>query len=138
MRKLILCLGLGVAGSVLAAAAPASAQYYARPGYGYGYGWNQYSENLRGIETRIQNVIASINSAPYDQQYQLRREAITLDRQVQYAARRGIDPWRVIGNRLEQLEVQVQRAVHYGNYGYGDRYGRGHEGYRNRDENDRD
>lgn len=136
MRKLV--LGIALAGSVLAVAAPASAQYYARPGYGYGYGPSQYSENLRGIENRIQNVLGSINSAPYDQQYQLRREAIDLDRRVRYAARSGIDPWSMIGNRLEQLEIQVQRAVHYGNYGYGDRYGRGHQGDWNRDENDRD
>ena len=105
MRKFL--LGLAFAGSALFLASPASAQYYAR-GYGYGYGANQYSS----IEVRLQNVIGSINSAPYYRQNQLRAEAFSLERSVRYAAQRGLDPWALIGNRLTELELQVQRAVH--------------------------
>lgn len=104
MRKFL--LGFAFAGSALFLAGPASAQY-ARS-YGYGYGANQYYS----IEVRLQNVLGSINSAPYYQQNQLRAEAFSLERRVRYAAQRGLDPWALIGNRLTELELQVQRAVH--------------------------
>ena len=103
MRKFL--LGFAFAGSALFLASPAAAQYYAR---GYGYGANQYSS----IEVRLQNVIGSINSAPYYRQNQLRAEAFSLERSVRYAAQRGLDPWALIGNRLTELELQVQQAVH--------------------------
>lgn len=127
MRKFL----LAAAGAALTIAAPASAQYY-------GYAGNQHSS----IETRLQNVMGSINSAPYYEQNQLRGEAINLHRQVRYAAQRGIDPWSVIGNRLEQLEVEVNQAVHHGGYGQNNGYygyngnRHGHHG-RGGDEGDR-
>src|SRR3954469_25017678 len=123
MRKLL--FGVAMAVSALAISTPASAQYHP-----YGRGSNLYSQNVYGIENRIRNVLGSINSAPYGQQDQLRSEALRLDRQVRYAAQRGIDPWAIIGNRLEQLEIQVQQATARASYGYerrSDYYDKRHE-----------
>jgi hypothetical protein len=122
MRKFVL---LAAAGWGLALASPASAQFY-RP-YGYGYGFGQHQEIVSGLERRIYNVLGTINSAPYDQQYRLRAEAISLDRQVRYAARNGLNPPNELWIRLERLEIEAQRAARYGRYGY-DRY-RDYNGY---------
>jgi hypothetical protein len=131
-RAMMLKVVLAVAATTtaLAFAGPASAQHYPR---GYGYS-GQYSD-VSGIETRIQNVLGRIDSyAPYEVRYQLRREAMSLHQRVQYAARTGLDPWALIGDRLTRLELEVQR---YGPNGYnrynGDRRWHGHRGDRDRD-----
>ena len=136
MRKII--LSLIVAGSALGLASPAAAQYY-RP-YGYGYGSGQYQDTVSGLERRIHNVLGTINSAPYDQQYRLRAEAISLDRELRYAARNGFRPSDALWIRLQRLEVRAQQAAQYGRYGYGqyngyygDRHGHGDNGDRDDD-----
>ena len=117
MRKSV--LALFAAGSAVAVAAPASAQYYPQADR-YGYGANQYYDNIRGLQRRIYNALGTINSAPYDQQYRLRSEAIGLDRELRYAARNGLSPYEAesIGTRVQRLEFRVQRAAQYGRYGY--------------------
>jgi hypothetical protein len=132
MRGFVLCLA--AASAAVACAAPASAQYYGGYGspYGFSHGGDQYAQSIYGIQVRLRNVIDSTNSAPYGVREQLRREAFDLDRRVRYAAQRGIDPWAVIGNRLERLEIAVQRAANRG-YGYDRNYGGYHQGDRDYD-----
>ena len=74
MRKFL--LAVAAAGSALAVAAPASAQYYYGPRHEYGgYGNNGWSD-VGGLEQRIYNVLRSLDGVRYDQRYQLRAEAI--------------------------------------------------------------
>ena len=129
MRKIILTLV--AAGSALGLTSPVAAQYYRQ--YGYGYGSGQYQDTVGGLERRIENVLGTINSAPYDQQYRLRAEAISLDRDLRYAARNGYRPSDELWIRLQRLEVRAQQAAQYGRDGYGqyngyygERHGHGH------------
>ena len=128
MRQIVLAL-IGT-GSALAIAAPASAQYYPQYspyGYGYGYsgGWNQ----VAGLERRIYNVLRSLDGVRPDQRYQIRAEAISLDRQLRYAARGGLDPYeaRAFDVRIGRLERHQQFASM--NYGWGDNGYNGYDGY---------
>ena len=136
MRKLI--FALAAAGSALASTSPAAAQYYQR-GYGYNYDARQNWASIQGLENRLNNAINTIGAAPYDQQYQLRRQAMYLDRQLRVAASRGASSYQIdnIANGVQRLEVELQRATAYeryrGNNGYyGDRgwHGRRDDGDR--------
>lgn len=148
MRKFL--FAVAAAGSALAVAAPASAQYYSGPrheygAYGYGYGNNGWSD-VGGLEQRIYNVLRSLDGVRYDQRYQLRAEAIRLDRELRYAARNGLNPYeaRAFDVRIDELE-RWQSTAAYRGYGHERYYGdRGHYGdhgayghYRN-DRDDRD
>jgi len=134
MRKTVLALvGSGVA---LVLAAPAAAQYYPQynpygygEAYGYDYqgGWNQAG----GLERRIYNVLRSLDGVRPDQRYQIRAEAISLDRQLRYAARNGLNPYEArafdvrIG-RLERLQQWASMNYGYGYNGYNGYYGERH------------
>jgi cell division protein FtsB len=135
MRKVV--LGLRAAGSALAVAAPASAQYYQRPapyGYGNGYGYNNFGQ-VRALQVRIDAVERQIrfldrrNVVRDDRADRLREEANRIEDRLHRAARNGLNPREAdeINVRIARLEQRVQYAV--GNRGYG-RYGsNGYNGY---------
>ena len=120
MRKVI--LGLVAAGSALAVAAPASAQYYAGPRYGHGYnnGWGE----VRSLQVRVDAVQRQIRQLdrrdiirdnPADR---LRAEANDIERDLHRAGRNGLNPREAnrINVRIARLEQRVQYAV-ANNYG---------------------
>jgi hypothetical protein len=150
MRKLM--ISLAAAGTALAFATPAAAQYYPQQygqqygGYGYnGYGQNNWGE-FRQLKARLDNVERQINRLDRrnvvrdDRADRLRHEANNLERQLRIAARNGLNPYEAnnINGRIAWLERQVQysqanRYGGYGNHGYGN-----HNGYYDRDRDGRD
>jgi hypothetical protein len=161
MRRLM--MSLAAAGTALAFATPAAAQYYPQQqqqpyGYGNGYGYNNGYTNgynnygqMRVLQARIdavQNQIRYLgrgyggrdNSAD-----RLRDEARNLERRLHQASRFGLNPYEVndIQRRIAQLEQRVQysSAGRYGRgYGYNNDRGNGYYGDRDRDDrgSDRD
>lgn len=108
------------AASTAAISMAASAQYYPQR---YGYGEGQNFGQARGLERRIHNVLRSLDGVRPDQRYQLRSEAIGLDRQLRYAGRNGLNPneAHAFDVRIGQLERHLQWAA--GNRGNYDRRG---------------
>lgn len=132
MRKIVLAL-VGT-GAALALSAPAAAQYYPQYnpyGYGGGYGDPGGWEQAGGLQRRIYNVLRSLDGVRADQRYQIRAEAISLDRQLRYAARNGLNPYEArafdvrIG-RLERLQQWASMNYGYGYNGYNGYYGERH------------
>lgn len=128
MRKILLSLAAPCA--VLAAASPATAQYYPQP-YGYrynGYGYNDYGQvgalhaRIDRIEWQI-NRLDRYNGVPNGVADRLREEARRLEYRLNRAARYGLNPYETndIQVRIAQLEQRVQYASanRYGRYGYG-------------------
>jgi hypothetical protein len=125
MRNVL--LGLVAAGSALAVAAPAAAQYYPAPAYGYGhnYGWGQ----VRALQVRIDAVERQIRVLDRRDRIRdsradrLRDEARDIERRLHRDARNGLNPREAnnINIRIARLEQRVQYAV-ANNYG---RYNRG-------------
>ena len=143
MRKLM--ISLAAAGTALAFATPAAAQYYPQQSYGYGqqyggygsngYGYNNYGQ-VRELQYRIDNVERQINQLDRRNMIRdrsadwLRGEANNLERRLQYHARNGLNAYEAndIRTGISRLEQHVRYAMansygRYGNYGYG------HEGY---------
>ena len=136
MRKFL--VSLAVAGTALAAAAPATAQYYpGQPAYGasYGnaYGYNNWGQ-MRSLQVRIDAVERQIrmldrrNVVRDDRADRLRAEANNIERRLHRAARNGLNPYEAneINVRIALLEQRVQYAVannygRYGNAGWSDR-----------------
>jgi hypothetical protein len=158
MRKVL--IALAAAGSALAIATPAAAQYYPGQPYGYGYnqpygnayGYNNYGQ-VRSLQVRINAVERQINLLDRRDRIRnrdadrLRDEANNLERRLRHAARDGMNPYeaRDIQVRLARLEQRVQytlsyRNGRYGNYGYngynGYGYDRDRDGRDDRYEND--
>ena len=153
MNRVLAALALG--GSGLLIAAPAAAQGvfsisvgsggygYSSP-YGYDYGYNQgYGYNSGWVQTqalqaRISNVFRSLGSVRPDQRYQIRAEAIALNRELRIASANGLDPYELtnLDRRLNRLERREQWASMNGwSNGYNGYYGNN----RDRDEDgDRD
>ncbi len=146
MRKLM--ISLAAAGTALAFATPAAAQYYPQQSYAYGQqygGYNGYGQNnwgqVRALQARLNNVERQINRLDRrnvvrdDRADRLRREANNLERQLHFAARNGLNPYEAnnINGRIASLERQVQysQANRYGGYG-------NQHGYYDRDRDGRD
>src|SRR4051812_20405819 len=90
MRNVV--LAFVAAGSAVALAAPASAQYYPQS-YGNGYGYNNGTWGDPGeFQRRLFNVRRSLGSVQPDQAYRLDTEARTLEGQLRAAARNGLNP----------------------------------------------
>jgi hypothetical protein len=119
MRNLL--IGLVAAGSSLAIGSPASAQYYpgweGRGGYEYGRG----RANPATLHRRLDNVLRSLGGVQRGRAYQLRAEAIDLDRGLRRASYYGLSrgEYHDFDVRIGRLERRVGQAAY--NRGY-DRY----------------
>ena len=131
MRKVL--ISLAVAGTALALATPASAQYYPAPqGYGYGYsnyGYNNYG-SIRALQARINDVQRRIEylrdrrAITRNEANGLRSESRDLERRLYRSSRYGLNPNEVqnIQYRIARLEQHVRHEVRDGrwdNRGYG-------------------
>jgi hypothetical protein len=133
MRKVL--ISLAAAGSALALATPATAQYYQQPyyggqPYGYGYGYNNRAQMQRDLQ---QIRISADNLARTGRL--TNREARDLFSDINAAERalyRTNTPWeaRALNDRLARIRHELRR---YSDYDYGRRgYGwNGYNGYNN-------
>jgi hypothetical protein len=140
MRKVL--MSLAAAGTALAFATPAAAQYY--PGqpygqpYGYGspygnaYGYNNYGQ-VRSLQARINNVERMINRLDRRDRIRdrsadrLRNEANRIERRLRSAGRNGLNPYEA-----RDLQIRISRLEQQVNYSLASRYGRnGYNGYNN-------
>ena len=151
MRKVL--IALAAAGSALAVANPASAQYYPQPQpYGQAYGYNGYGQNGYGgygqvqqLQQRIdalQNRIRWMDRANVLRDHsadRLKEEARDIEKRLRKSSRYGLNPYELnsIQLRLARLEQRVQFAsnARYGRGGYGYNNG-GYYGDRDRDGRD--
>ena len=135
MRKLI--ISLAAAGSALAFASPAAAQY---PGQGYGYN-NGYGQ-VRALQARIDQVQRQINRLDRRDRIRdrsadrLRAEANGIEYRLRRIGRNGLNPYEAndIQVRIARLEQRVQYALAKGrgwNNGRGGNNGYGYNGYGN-------
>ena len=142
MRKVI--LSLAAAGSVLAFATPASAQYrqpYGNP-YGNGYNNNNYGQ-VRALQARIDSIQRQIEQLrarrliSRDEANGLRSESRNLEQRLFYRGRNGLSfqELRNIEYQIARLEQHVRHEVRDGNR-WGNR-DRGNNGY-DRDRDGRD
>jgi len=138
MRKVL--ISLAAAGTALAFATPASAQYYPQPqpygGYNNGYGYNGYNNGygqVRSLQFRIDAVERQIRQldrrdAIRDRSAdRLQDEAQRIEKRLHRAQRYGLNGYEAndIQARIANLEQRVRYAVanNYGRYGNG-YYGR--------------
>jgi hypothetical protein len=124
MRKVL--ISLAAAGSALAFATPAAAQYYPqpqRPGYGQGYGYNNYG-NARALQARVDRIqmelrrlaqFRMISRGEYNNRQQDARE---IERRLRRETRDGygLNPREVadIQRRIARLEYRIQRDLRDG------------------------
>lgn len=153
MRKFV--IALAAAGTGLAFASPASAQYYPQPqNYGYGgqpYGYNGYGHGGYGqvqqLQVRIdalQNRIRWMDRANVIRDHsadRLKEESRSIERRLHRAARYGLNPYEMndIQVRIARLEQRVQFASSRfgrGGYGYNGYNNGGYYGDRDRDGRD--
>jgi hypothetical protein len=138
MRKLV--ISLAAAGTALALATPASAQYAPQ---GYGYGYNNYG-NVRALQYRIDGVQRQIENLrnrraiSRNEANGLRSESREIERRLYRAGRYGLNPNEAqnIQYRIARLEQHVRHEVRDGrwdNRGYGWNNG----GYNDRDRDGR-
>jgi hypothetical protein len=122
MRKVLITLA--AAGSALAIATPAAAQYFpVQQPYGYGHqgyyqGYNQIG-HIRALQARIDRVQANINRLDSRDVIRertarnLRQEARSAERRLRQAAGRGLNPWESneMERRVFRLEQRVRTAM---------------------------
>ena len=156
MRKVM--IALAAAGSALAVATPAAAQYYPQPPvvygapYGNAYGYQNNWGQVRALQARVDRIERQINRLDRRDRIgersadRLRFEADRLEQRLRYAARGGLNPYEFndLQVRIARLEQRVQFAFNqgagrWGSYGYNDgRYDRDHERWHERHDDDRD
>jgi hypothetical protein len=144
MRKLI--ISLAAAGSVLAIATPAAAQYYpqqqpyAQPygqpygaPYGNAYGYNNNYGQVRSLEVRITAVERQINQLDRRDRIRngtadrLRNDANKLERRLRHAARDGMS-----FREANDIQIRIARLEQQVRYSLANNYGRnGYNGYNN-------
>ena len=145
MRKVL--ISLAAAGSALAFATPAAAQYYpqAQPyGQPYGYGYNNNYGQVRALQARINQVQRQIERLDRRDRVseraadRLRGEANSIERRLRRIGRNGLNGYEAqdIQIRIARLEQRVQYSL----AGRGGRYGNGYgnNGYYDRDRDGRD
>jgi len=156
MRKFV--IALAAAGSALAFASPASAQYYPQPQpygqpYGYGgqgyngYGYNGFGQ-VQQLQQRIdvlQNRIRFMDRANVIRDHsadRLKDEARDIEKRLRKSSRHGLNPYELnnLQARIARLEQRVQIASSRlgGRYGYNGGYhnDRDRDGRDDRYEND--
>ncbi|GAA4004590.1 hypothetical protein [Sphingomonas humi] len=131
--------------SAIAAAAPASAQYYngyQQAPYGYNqYGYGNQQQLIQIYASRADQLRRQVerfdqrNRVSDREASRLRNAAIDLQNRVRVYARNGIDPneQRDLDNRFAQLQQRIAYEARDGNNRYGNGYGRGVGGGRDRD-----
>ena len=145
MRNFIISAAL--AASTLVAAAPAAAQWY--PPQGNAYGYDNYGQ-VRRLDARIDAMQRQIdhldrrNILSNREAGRLRGESRDVENRLHRAARNGFTGWERndIENRVQRLEVRIQREArdgnryngYYGQTGWNDR---DHDGRNDRYEDDR-
>ena len=151
MRKVL--ISLAAAGSALAFATPAAAQYFPQPqpyGYGaqpYGYGQNNYGQ-VRSLQVRINQIQRQIEQLrarrmiSRNEANGLRSESRELERRLYGASRNGLNFREVqaVEYRIARLEQHVRREATDGNrWGGRNGYNNGYSGqYYDRDRDGRD
>jgi len=149
MRKLV--IALAAAGSALAFASPAAAQYYPAQPYGQAYGYNGYNGGyanygygqVQALQTRIdalQNRIRWMdrtNSIRDRSADRLKDEARDIEKHLHRDSRYGLNPYELnsLQTRIARLEQRLQYAGGNRRGGYGHN---GYNGYANGQYGDRD
>jgi hypothetical protein len=155
MRKLNLILA--AAGTALAVAAPAAAQYYPQQQQPYGYGAQQYGNGYNNVYGNNYGQARALQARIDAVQYRierldrrggsnsLRKEARNIERQLQKSSRYGLNPYQAgdLNNRIARLEQRVNYAMSGRNGRYGNGYNNasgynGGNGYSDRDGDHRD
>ena len=149
MRKVL--ISLAAAGSALAFATPAAAQYYPQQ-QPYGYGYNNNYGQVRALQVRINQLQRQIERLDRRDRVseraadRLRNEANSIERRLRFTARNGLNPYEAndIHRRISILEQRVRyslanRRGHNGYNGYnsGYSYDRDRDGRDDRYEDDR-
>lgn len=140
MRKVL--ISLAAAGTALAFATPATAQFYPAQshgyqqgyqGQGYGYGQNRGARSLQVRIDRIQRNIEQLRARRMitrNEANGLRNEARGIERRIYRASRNGLQrsEARNIERRIARLEQHVRREATDGRrWGNGGQYGYGHD-----------
>lgn len=127
MRKVL--ISVAAAGSALAFAAPAAAQYLPAPTvpYGNAYGYQNNWGQVRSLQARLDNVERRIDRADRRNiirgktAERLREEAYGIERRLRKNARYGLNPYEAndVQVRIARLEQRLQWAMNE----RGNRYG---------------
>ncbi|MGH6659004.1 MAG: hypothetical protein ACREBP_00125 [Sphingomicrobium sp.] len=150
----IILISLAAAGTALAFATPASAQYYPQPqpGYGqpgYGYGQPQGFHNawgqMRSLRARIDRVQHEIRvlrdrrMLSRNEYNGLRQDSRNIEHRLRAAGRYGLhhNEVRSIEQRVARLEWKVRREMADGNRWRQGQYGYNDGGYHDRDRDGR-
>ena len=143
MRKVL--ISLAAAGTALAFATPATAQFYPAQmqSQGYGYG-QQYRGGMRSLQVRVDRIQRDIEQLrarriiTRNEAQGLRSESRGIERRLYQASRNGLrrDERRNIEHRIARLEQHVRREASDGNRRYGNGYGQ-NDNYADRDRDGR-
>lgn len=142
MRKLL--ISLAIAGSALAVATPASAQYWPQP-QGYGYGYQDSYGQARALQARVDRLqghldfLAQRRVITRKEYHRLHNSSHRIEQRLRVAARYGLHPRERydIQVRIARLEQRIAREARDGRRNrYGDYHGYGSYG-RDRDRDGR-
>jgi len=136
MRKIL--ISLTAAGTALAFAAPASAQFYPAQGQGYAYqgqpnayGYGHNRGGMRALQYRVDRIQRDIEQLrarriiTRNEANGLRSEARGIERRIYRSSRNGLQhsEMRNIEYRIARLEQHVRREASDGNRRYSNGYG---------------
>jgi len=131
-------IALAAAGSALAFASPAAAQYYPAQPYGQPYGYNGYGNSGYGYNNfgQVQQMQARIDALQNRIRYldlrdvirdhsadRLKDEARNIEKQLHRSQRYGLNPYEL--NNLQVRIARLEQSVQYASA----RYRRGAYGY---------
>jgi hypothetical protein len=146
-------ISIAAAGTALAFAAPASAQYH--PAQSQAYGYDYQRGGVRMLQRRVDRIQYDIDQLrarriiSRDEANGLRSESRGIERRLYRAGRDGLHRGerRDVERRIARLESHVRREAtdgrgwgnnQYGNGQYGNgQYGNGHDAYSDRDRDGR-
>ena len=148
MRKFL--IPLVVAGSALAVAAPAAAQWAPPVPYGNAYGYNNFGQ-VRALQVRVDQiqrqiqVLGARRMLSRNEVRDLRAQSRNVEQRLRRSARYGLNPneMRDVQVRIARLEQHVFREANdgrrwgNGQYGNADAYDRDRDGRDDRYEDDR-
>jgi hypothetical protein len=147
MRRLLVTIA--AAGTALAFATPASAQYFPQPAYGapygnaYGRGYNtvRYQREIQAIRLQM-NELARAGRLTRSEGVDLDRDIRAAERSVYWSGRNGLSPWeaRNLDGRIWNLRNELRRYSDYDGRRWGNRsnYDRDYDRDRDHRHHDRD